>query len=835
MSDYKYWLTAFLMPVFAVGMAVYISEVLASELSSGGDAVALDSADWIPEEYGWNIPVEINSTGVDSDPMVWLNDIDTRLDDVPVNITVVENIDEYYLSNYNETGPRAAGFVVNSLNSTARILDVTVLYNFTSNAVVPIMTSRMLEAFSRHVTGDTEWTFDLLSHPWPSTILAQVLVFIAPLVIVYGFANVGPSYGIGIVREREIKLKSTLLANSTAVRHYWVASLIADWVTYMISAMFSVVLMYVGGLSFAVETHPVGLFLLFMLYGPAIIANAYVLSFFFDKAETAQRWLPLVNTCSMIVPAVAILVLGVLLGPIFLILLFVLLPPAALIVGVMAMASNAASGTPLATLGDVFSFTRGLSLVYLALLLSMAFYWFVVYYIDTFRRGQLAMAEALAPSVNVRQAAEEAMSLYYSEDDPPAPPVPPSPSTSPALPPSPRGFSPTPPTPATPAVAAVAAGPVMEDKDVAAERLKLAALEPKELMKTPAVVPKDGDRMMTVMDLWKEYKAKTEDETDKLAVKGVSLSIGAGEVFALLGPNGAGKTSLLSVLTGENSPSAGAAFIRGKNVVTYLDSAWEDTGFCPQHDALYDSLTGRQHLRMTAALRGVSKADMEATVNEAIETMQLQEHADKKSKEYSGGTKRKLSVAMAFIGDPSVVFLDEPSTGMDPAVRRALWDVILSKRPGRVILLTTHSMEEAEALASRIGIMVRGTLRCLGTSQHLKRRFGGGYEINVSCDVNRTDDVEAWIKKSFPSATKQSAFFGAVKYELAPEKSRSGDLADIFSKLEEGRSSGELGIKDYSASSPTLESVFVAFARKQEEEELAEELAKPPKKNPGGS
>eukprot|EP01038_Epipyxis_sp_PR26KG_P008312 gene8312-11246_t len=220
----------------------------------------------------------------------------------------------------------------------------------------------------------------------------------------------------------------------------------------------------------------------------------------------------------------------------------------------------------------------------------------------------------------------------------------------------------------------------------------------------------------------------------KYAVKGVSLGIPNGECFGLLGINGAGKSTTLGILSGDILPSAGQARLAGLDLLTDIHRCRRQIGFCPQFDAIFELLTGREHLEMYARIKGIYEDDIPAVVNGKIAEMGLTEYAGRAAGTYSGGNKRKLSVAIAMIGEPSIVFLDEPSTGMDPVARRFMWDVIsdiVTKREKCSIILTTHSMEECEALCTRIGIMVGGVLRCLGSSQHLRTHYGHGYQMEI--------------------------------------------------------------------------------------------------------
>lgn len=165
-------------------------------------------------------------------------------------------------------------------------------------------------------------------------------------------------------------------------------------------------------------------------------------------------------------------------------------------------------------------------------------------------------------------------------------------------------------------------------------------------------------------------------------------------------------------MTGETQPSYGQVKIGGHNITKNQSQAFRTLGYCPQHDALWKNITVREHLELYAAIRGISRCDINNVVNTYLNGLHIYEHGNKQTQHCSGGTRRKLSYAMAMIGSPKVVLLDEPSTGMDPKSKRFLWDTILASFQGsRGAILTTHSMEEADALCSRVGIMVKGELR----------------------------------------------------------------------------------------------------------------------------
>jgi len=254
--------------------------------------------------------------------------------------------------------------------------------------------------------------------------------------------------------------------------------------------------------------------------------------------------------------------------------------------------------------------------------------------------------------------------------------------------------------------------------------------------------------------------------TGKHAVKGVTLGIPNGECFGLLGTNGAGKSTLLSMLSGELAPTAGEVMLTGLPMSTQSHACRKNIGFCPQFDALFELLTAREHLALYARLKGIAEADIETVVNDKIYQMGLTEYQNRLAGTYSGGNKRKLSVAIAMIGEPTIVFLDEPSTGIDPAARRFMWDIIsdiVTKRAKCCLVLTTHNMEEAEALCTRVGILVGGVFRCLGPMQHLRSQYGRGYQIEFDLSIPTHEAVEEKCAELVSLASNNIAGFTVVQ------------------------------------------------------------------------
>ena len=223
-------------------------------------------------------------------------------------------------------------------------------------------------------------------------------------------------------------------------------------------------------------------------------------------------------------------------------------------------------------------------------------------------------------------------------------------------------------------------------------------------------------------------------EKSTIAIKNMSFCVENGECFGLLGLNGAGKTTTFKCITKELSPTNGKIYINGKEIKNSFNNLSSVFGYCPQFDAIFEYMTVYENLEFYAKIKGVKKDFLGKVLNAMISEMSLSEFTNKISGKLSGGNKRKLSVAISFLCNPQIVLLDEPSTGMDPEARRFMWSVIhkiSTKGKKASVIMTTHSMDEAETLCKRIAIMVNGEFVCLGRAVDIKQKYGYGYEVEV--------------------------------------------------------------------------------------------------------
>ncbi|KAM0322314.1 hypothetical protein ACHAQA_009604 [Verticillium albo-atrum] len=337
---------------------------------------------------------------------------------------------------------------------------------------------------------------------------------------------------------------------------------------------------------------------------------------------------------------------------------------------------------------------------------------------------------------------------------------------------------------------------------------------------------RDGDDGLKVTHVTKSFGKNT-------AVDNVTFGIKRGEVFACLGPNGAGKSTLISLIRGDLKPShnGGDIFIEDKSVISNLAAARGSLGVCPQHDAL-DQMTVREHLEFYARIRGIPEIGV--NVNAVLTAVGLQAFSDRQAHALSGGNKRKLSLGIALMGNPAVVLLDEPSSGLDAAAKRIMWKTLAATVPGRSILLTTHSMEEAGALAGRAGILAKRML-ALGTPENLRRRFGDALHVHLisksapHTPPEETESVRRWVESTFPGAAFDKTYHGQMRFAVPAseavavygarhggqqitkpsedvEDSAVGQLVVMLEEMKE-----QLGIMHYSVTPTTLDQVFLTI------------------------
>jgi len=285
------------------------------------------------------------------------------------------------------------------------------------------------------------------------------------------------------------------------------------------------------------------------------------------------------------------------------------------------------------------------------------------------------------------------------------------------------------------------------------------------------------------------------------AVDGIDLQVSPGEIYGFLGPNGAGKSTTVLILTTLLPPTAGTARVAGLDVVHQGPEVRRAIGASLQESALDPFLTGREHMRLQSALHGLGKQEREQRGSELLERVGLTDAADRKVGGYSGGMKRRLDLGLALVHGPELLFLDEPTTGLDPQSRAALWDEVRRlANDGVTVFLTTQYLEEADVLADRVGIIDRGKIVAEGTPAELKAAIGRPSVEAIPADPADKERLAAILHRFGEAAAASPSGVAARLPEGV------GDLAEIVRTLDaEG-----LKIADLRLHSPTLDDVFLA-------------------------
>jgi ABC-2 type transport system ATP-binding protein len=300
----------------------------------------------------------------------------------------------------------------------------------------------------------------------------------------------------------------------------------------------------------------------------------------------------------------------------------------------------------------------------------------------------------------------------------------------------------------------------------------------------------------------------TKDFGSVLAVKGIDFEVAEGSIVGLLGPNGAGKTTTIRMLTTLLAPTSGKATVAGLDVVADAQAVRAVIGLTGQYAAVDETLTGRENIVLCARLVHLSRAEAAAKAEELLDQFGLTDAADRLLKTYSGGMRRRLDLAASLVGTPVVLFLDEPTTGLDPRSRLALWDVIEHlKASGTTIVLTTQYLEEADRLAERISVIDGGQIIAEGTSDELKTRVGGDMLSLAVVDRTRTGDAASVLGRLFSVTGTDLHVDSDMGTVSIPVSGGAQAMVDAVRALD----ADGIGLADLALHRPSLDDVFLAL------------------------
>lgn len=296
------------------------------------------------------------------------------------------------------------------------------------------------------------------------------------------------------------------------------------------------------------------------------------------------------------------------------------------------------------------------------------------------------------------------------------------------------------------------------------------------------------------------------------ALKGVSLTVDQGAILGLLGPNGAGKTTLVKVLSSLIKPSSGRALVAGFDVVQQTRQVRSIIGLAGQSAAVDENLTGRENLYLVARLYHLSRQESRKRAGELLEQFNLVESGDRAVKTYSGGMRRRLDLGASLVAKPQVLFLDEPTTGLDPRSRNELWDVIRDLvRSGTTVLLTTQYLEEADQLADSITVIDHGSIIAEGTAGELKQRAGSEF---IAVQAEEEEQLSNAVEVMRRFSTGEPTVVEHERRVTVPVKDGSSMLAGVVRELD----SAGVSVSDLSMRQPTLDDVFLALTGRTAEE-----------------
>jgi len=673
---------------------------------------------------------------------------DVRLDSPKSQMTVKEF--DYLQYQQRKTDPFRLGsyYTVDmaAINRTEEIMAVYFWGNSSAYASVPTFVNEFGRAYLNSLLKDPGSEFfdlKIYNYPLPLTKKQENLAqnagsFNVALIFAIGMAFIPTGLVSFIVKERENNIKHQHLVSGVSIPAYWFSSFLWDFVKYLIPGIVTPLLISAFEVKSLSEPSSVfaSIWVLFMLFGLAICPYTYSISFMFKSYSAAQFFVYLTNLIVGVIGALGVWVLY-LVSDLTRDIAKVVVYPFRIISPLFCLSHG------LMTVGNLDAYQLALNKPVKPGpfdwdVTGSNIFFLVLHFV--FGTAAIFLIEWLSNLTFFRSIVEA--------NDP-------------------------------------GEGEYVRDDDVEELKREVELTDPREVA-------------VKVSGIRKLYgNAFVRDEV-KVAIQEVSFVVPRQQAFALLGVNGAGKTSTFRILTGECGPTKGKAYISGFNIVRELPSARLNIGYCPQFDALSEVLTPQEHLKLYAKIKGIPDKLIPKFVEMQISDMGLSKYSKVQAGNLSGGNKRKLSVAIATIGNPPVVFLDEPSAGMDPNSRKNMWEVVNKiKRQKCSIILTTHSMDEAESLCNTMAIMVGGRFRCYGTATHIKNKYSSGYEFLLKVVYPSHSDIQSiltsinnYIHDSFiPEDLIKAALISARAPNLLAGLTLHGSGAHLFEEL---RESGKL-------------------------------------------
>lgn len=686
----------------------------------------------------------------------------------------VEAVDESIYSAYSDKRVVSGAYHFEKMDFATSEFEYDVYYNLTGSGGfdLPLLINFISNAIWRHQNPTTPTTFLTFSgnknNPIPPTEVEFDLISLTgPFIYHFIFQLLWPVMLQGIVHEKENKLREIMLMMGMRTEIYWLATYIFYYCLYLFTTFLTVAVACIFGFRFFLYNNFLVYFLMFFLWGHTMVAAALLLSIFFTKERTA-----------LVVGYFVILANGILAqswvfsyldqenpppGAVFGISVF---PPWTLYRGIIRLSNAVAFYGPGISISEITDPFYAMDEVYLFLFVQ----WIVCLLLAIYLENVLP----IGPGIKKHP-------LFFL----------------------PRRFW------CCTRQRKVNIG-VYENPDIEEEKKRV-------------LENADGNYIIRILGLTKIFYGGRK----KVAVNNLTMGIKKNECFGFLGPNGAGKTTTIGMLCGYHRPTAGNAYLGDLDINYDIGEIHMQMGVCPQEDLLWADLTGPEHLYFYGRLKNLRGKELDDQVEYWLKQVNL---ADKKTKrklscEYSGGMKRRLSVAISLIGNSKYVLLDEPTTGLDPASRKDLWEVILKVKKHCSILLTTHSMEEAETLCDRLSIFADGGLLSVGTSAELKNQYGQYYKVLIATKPSDESKALEFMHKvcGKDNVRLVNILAGTGAYEVPKD---SIALSKLSRNIQECT---DVEILHYGITSATLEEVFVKLTLEHTKDE-AETLTKKKKK-----
>ena len=563
-----------------------------------------------------------------------------------------------------------------------------------ANDYVGYYLKSLIEKESKKYNPDRELKIKFMHYPMPFTedikeqddiINNEAIMFFFSI----AYAILPANFISMLVKERVNNSKHLMRVSGMNIFSYWIVNYIFEFIKYYFTGGMCLLCLYLFG------DYKEYIYIMYLLYGPAMISSTYFVSFFFDDESKAQNFIILVNLVFGSLGCIVILLLRLLdttrtLGEILEYFLAIV-PVFCFDFSYNISINKNKIYSHLFSPEEYLNFTGDEMIKKFSLMLMLVYYcsievviYTILFIIAESRTYSFKSPEKkkLISKVNdseVIKEIEKTNSLEVS---------------------------------------------FLKNEDFEETRNTIDMFKPTS----------NKEIAIRVKNLRKIYGNGCLNKEKNIAIDNLNFCLESGECFGLLGLNGAGKTTTFKCITQEISPDNGEIFVYGKDIRGHFNELNDLFGYCPQFDAIFEHLTVYENLEFYATIKGIKKNLIDALIKNMILEMALTEFTNKIAGRLSGGNKRKLSVAISMLGNPPIILLDEPSTGMNPEARRFMWSVIhkmSTKGRKSSIILTTHSMDEAETLCKRMGIMVNGEFVCLGSASQIKETYGYGYECNL--------------------------------------------------------------------------------------------------------